>query len=152
MTWASAMVKSVWPLQSMMVNGISIRSLNWWTSACACADAAKPKSAMLKTRIGRIRAIRFIDLSCQIVCGKLLKREHTADAASLPTTSAYNAATMRRTVILLIACLFASPAFGWGEKGHYIVNEAATYALPTDMPPFFYKAFPELIFLAYDPD
>src|SRR5216110_2597136 len=67
-------------------------------------------------------------------------------------TSAYNAATMRRTVILLMACLFASPAFGWGEKGHYIVNEAATYALPTDMPPFFYKAFPELIFLAYDPD
>lgn len=59
---------------------------------------------------------------------------------------------MRRVVILLIVCLFAAPAFGWGEKGHYIVNEAATYALPTDMPPFFYQAFPELIFLAYDPD
>jgi hypothetical protein len=59
---------------------------------------------------------------------------------------------MRRVVILLVTCLFSSAAFGWGEKGHYIVNEAATYGLPSDMPPFFYKAFPELIFLAYDPD
>src|SRR5712692_1532728 len=43
-------------------------------------------------------------------------------------------------------------AFGWGEKGHYIVNEAATFGMPNDMPAFFYKAYPELIFLAYDPD
>ena len=46
----------------------------------------------------------------------------------------------------------AAPAFAWGEKGHYIANEAATFGLPNDMPPFFYKAFPELIHLAYDPD
>lgn len=47
---------------------------------------------------------------------------------------------------------FAPLAFAWGEKGHYIVNEAATLSLPTDMPHFFYKAFPELVWLAYDPD
>src|SRR5437762_1897795 len=29
---------------------------------------------------------------------------------------------------------------------------AATCWLPTDMPPFFYKAFPQLVWLAYDPD
>jgi hypothetical protein len=58
---------------------------------------------------------------------------------------------MRRFAILVI--LLAGPsAFAWGEKGHYIVNEAATLGLPTDMPHFFYKAFPELIWLAYDPD
>src|SRR5712692_9681545 len=43
-------------------------------------------------------------------------------------------------------------AFGWGEKGHYIVNEAATFGMPNDMPTFFYKAYPGLIYLAYDPD
>jgi len=46
----------------------------------------------------------------------------------------------------------ASPALAWGEKGHYLSNEAATFGLPADMPVFFHKAYPELIFLAYDPD
>jgi hypothetical protein len=53
-------------------------------------------------------------------------------------------------IVLLVA--LALPAFAWGEKGHYIVNEAATLNLPTDMPHFFYKAFPELIWLGYEPD
>ena len=57
----------------------------------------------------------------------------------------------RLTCLLLIVCS-AAPAWAWGEKGHYIVNEAATHALPSDMPHFFYQAFPELIWLAYDPD
>ena len=52
-------------------------------------------------------------------------------------------------LFVFFVCL---PLFGWGEKGHYIVNEAATFGMPNDMPPFFYKAYPELIFLAYDPD
>ena len=61
----------------------------------------------------------------------------------------------RRTVIFLamVCTLVAVPStFAWGEKGHLIVNEAATLALPTDMPHFFYKAFPDLVWLAYDPD
>lgn len=61
---------------------------------------------------------------------------------------------MKRALpILLTITLFASaPAHAWGEKGHFIVNEAATVGLTTDMPHFFYKAFPELIWLGYDPD
>jgi hypothetical protein len=33
-----------------------------------------------------------------------------------------------------------------------MVNEAATLGLPTDMPQFFYQAYPELTWLGYDPD
>lgn len=55
--------------------------------------------------------------------------------------------------ILFVAVLTAPlPLFAWGEKGHYLSNEAATFGLPTDMPTFFYRQYPELIFLAYDPD
>lgn len=58
-----------------------------------------------------------------------------------------------RGVKRILFLLFLAPlAFAWGEQGHYIVNEAATVALPTDMPHFFYKAYPELVWLAYDPD
>ncbi len=46
----------------------------------------------------------------------------------------------------------AAPAFAWGEKGHYLSNEAATFGLPNDIPAFFYRAYPDLVFLAYDPD
>ena len=59
---------------------------------------------------------------------------------------------MKRALLFLLLLATAVPAFAWGEQGHYIVNEAATVALPTDMPHFFYKTFPELIWLAYDPD
>ncbi len=59
---------------------------------------------------------------------------------------------MKRLLILATITLLATNAFAWGEKGHYIVNEAATASLPADMPHFFYKAFPELIWLGYDPD
>jgi len=48
--------------------------------------------------------------------------------------------------------LITTSAFAWGEKGHYLANEAATFGVPNDMPLFFYKAYPELIYLAYDPD
>ena len=53
---------------------------------------------------------------------------------------------------LLLLLLSAAPAFGWGEAGHAITSEAATLALPTDMPHFFYRSFPQLIWLANDPD
>jgi len=54
--------------------------------------------------------------------------------------------------LLLLLTLSTTPLFAWGEKGHYIVNEAATFALPTDMPPFFYRAFTQLVWEGYDPD
>lgn len=53
---------------------------------------------------------------------------------------------------LLIAALAVPSAFAWGDKGHMIVNEAATLNLPTDMPQFFYEAFPDLIWLGPEPD
>jgi hypothetical protein len=33
-----------------------------------------------------------------------------------------------------------------------MANEAATFGLPTDMPHFFYRQFPQLTWLGYDPD
>jgi len=57
-----------------------------------------------------------------------------------------------RALALLIFTFSALPLLAWGEKGHYIVNEAATLTLPNDMPPFFYKAFSQLVWDAYDPD
>lgn len=55
-------------------------------------------------------------------------------------------------VLLLLAALAVPHAFAWGEKGHYIVNEAATRGLPNDMPHFFYRAFGDLVWLGFDPD
>jgi hypothetical protein len=59
---------------------------------------------------------------------------------------------MKRALALTLAFFVCAPLFAWSEKGHYIVSEAATMSLPTDMPQFFYRAFPQLIWLAYDPD
>jgi len=59
---------------------------------------------------------------------------------------------MKRVLTFTLAFFACAPPFAWGEKGHYIVNEAATMSLPTDMPQFFYKAFPQLVWSAYDPD
>ena len=58
----------------------------------------------------------------------------------------------RRVLLFLILTCSALPLLAWGEKGHSIVNEAATMSLPADMPPFFYRAFPQLVWEAYDPD
>lgn len=59
---------------------------------------------------------------------------------------------MKRLLLGLLLFLSPLPLFAWGEKGHYIVNEAATMSLPTDMPAFFYQSFPQLVWTAYDPD
>lgn len=59
---------------------------------------------------------------------------------------------MKRAALLLVVVLFPASLFAWGEKGHLMVNEAATLSLPTDMPPFFLKAFPELSYLGPEPD
>jgi hypothetical protein len=55
-------------------------------------------------------------------------------------------------LLAISAMLVASSASAWGEKGHSIASEAATLTLPTDMPAFFYKAFPDLMWLGDDPD
>lgn len=58
-----------------------------------------------------------------------------------------------RTLVLLIACMLpATGATAWGFKGHTIANEAATHAVPCEMPAFFHDAYPSLVYLGYDPD
>lgn len=59
---------------------------------------------------------------------------------------------MKRFVLALAVLTTIPHAYGWGEAGHYMVAEAATLSLPNDMPPFFYEAFPQLIWLSYEPD
>jgi hypothetical protein len=59
---------------------------------------------------------------------------------------------VKRLLVVGLTLLVSASAFAWGEKGHFICNEAATFGLPADMPQFFHRAYPELIFLAYDPD
>jgi hypothetical protein len=60
---------------------------------------------------------------------------------------------MKRLVLfLLLVAALPTTLLAWGEKGHYIVAESAENGLPNDMPPFFYKAYSQLIFLAYEPD
>ncbi|HUF18596.1 MAG TPA: hypothetical protein VMS12_11200 [Thermoanaerobaculia bacterium] len=60
---------------------------------------------------------------------------------------------MRQTAaITLLFLAFPSFLFAWGQKGHYMVSEAATFEVPSDMPHFFHRHYPELIYLGYDPD
>ncbi|HYM62696.1 MAG TPA: hypothetical protein VEZ11_17560 [Thermoanaerobaculia bacterium] len=60
---------------------------------------------------------------------------------------------MKRLAFCFLLLLPAAPsAFAWGVLGHLISNEAATFGLPNDMPAFFYRSFPELVYLGPDPD
>jgi hypothetical protein len=60
---------------------------------------------------------------------------------------------MKRLAPALLTLLaIAAPSYGWGEKGHALCSEAATFSVPNDMPLFFYKAYPDLVYLGYDPD
>jgi len=59
---------------------------------------------------------------------------------------------MKRIVLTFALPIAATNAFAWGEAGHLMSSEAATLSLPTDMPGFFYRAFPQLIWLGYQPD
>ncbi|HSP35248.1 MAG TPA: hypothetical protein VLU46_13105, partial [Thermoanaerobaculia bacterium] len=59
---------------------------------------------------------------------------------------------MKTTLIALAVAVFATSAFAWGEAGHLMSNEAATLALPADMPQFFLRRFPELVWLGPQPD
>lgn len=59
---------------------------------------------------------------------------------------------MKKVFLILVLSLPASTVLGWGLKGHTIVNEAATHAVPYEMPAFFHDAYPGLVYLGYDPD
>jgi hypothetical protein len=56
-------------------------------------------------------------------------------------------------LVLMVALLGpAPPAFGWGEHGHLLSNEAAVLGLPTDMPHFFLEGYSGLVWLGPEPD
>jgi hypothetical protein len=61
---------------------------------------------------------------------------------------------MRPAIRAFLVLLFAFPAvlMAWGEKGHYIASEAATWNVPAGMPAFFHQAYPHLVYMGYDPD
>jgi hypothetical protein len=59
---------------------------------------------------------------------------------------------LKRLPVTLALLLTAANAFAWGQAGHLMSNEAATIGLPTDMPQFFYREFPQLIWLGPNPD
>jgi len=59
---------------------------------------------------------------------------------------------MKRTLVALALFVFCANAYGWGEAGNVMTNEAATLGLPNDMPYFFYRAYPQLIWFGYQPD
>ena len=67
--------------------------------------------------------------------------------------SIFNFQFLSRAVLVSVATLaIAPPASAWGEKGHYLANEAATLSLPADMPHFFLRSFPDLVWLGFEPD
>ncbi|HVT45826.1 MAG TPA: hypothetical protein VMT00_15710 [Thermoanaerobaculia bacterium] len=58
----------------------------------------------------------------------------------------------RRAALGLILLALPLPLLAWGEKGHYIANEAATFGAPPEMPVFFHQAYARLVYLGYEPD
>lgn len=59
---------------------------------------------------------------------------------------------MIRLLVAILLTLIAAPSFAWGEKGHFIANEAATRGTPFELPHFFHARYPQLIYLGYEPD
>lgn len=59
---------------------------------------------------------------------------------------------MKRFLVVLTILLAAPSLYAWGEKGHYLANEAATHATPPELPAFFHAAYARLSYLGYDPD
>jgi len=59
---------------------------------------------------------------------------------------------MKRTLVTIAMIVCASSAFAWGEAGPLMSNEAATLALPADMPQLFLRRFSELVWLGPQPD
>ena len=59
---------------------------------------------------------------------------------------------MKRLLLSILLSLAAAPLFAWGQAGHLMANEAATFGLLADMPQFFYREFAQLTWLGPDPD
>jgi hypothetical protein len=61
---------------------------------------------------------------------------------------------MRRATFIALSLILlgAGDVSAWGSRGHELATEAATWGLPTELPPFFHQAYPSLIHLANDPD
>jgi hypothetical protein len=59
---------------------------------------------------------------------------------------------MKRALPLILSIFLTPSLFAWGETGHLISNEAASFGLPNDMPPFFYDAMGQLTWLGPQPD
>lgn len=60
---------------------------------------------------------------------------------------------MKRVATFLLTLLCsAEPLLAWGEKGHRLASEAATWNVPAELPAFFHRAYPRLIYMGYDPD
>jgi len=65
-----------------------------------------------------------------------------------------SAALRRIAVIVLLPLLAVPPSFGWGSKGHTIINKLAAEGLPADMPAFMRTpaAIDEITYLGPEPD
>jgi hypothetical protein len=61
-------------------------------------------------------------------------------------------APLKRLLVSLALLFTSANAFAWGQAGHLMSNEAATIGLPNDMPQFFYRQFPQLVWLGPNPD
>lgn len=61
---------------------------------------------------------------------------------------------MRRSSTLLFLVLLAVPnaALAWGQHGHALASQAATWEVPTELPSFFHRAYGDLVWFGYDPD
>ena len=57
-----------------------------------------------------------------------------------------------RSILMTILLSCPLSLFAWGQHGHYLSNEAATFGTPSAMPAFFHRAYPQLVYLSYDPD
>jgi hypothetical protein len=54
--------------------------------------------------------------------------------------------------VLVLLFLIATPLLAWGEKGHELITDAAIRGVPAELPHFFHRAYPRLVYLANDPD
>lgn len=57
-----------------------------------------------------------------------------------------------KQLVALLLFLLPTTLLAWGEKGHLMANEAATWNAPTALPSFFHRAYPQLVYLGPDPD
>ena len=69
-------------------------------------------------------------------------------------TTNISAALRRVAVIALLPMMAAPLSFGWGSKGHKIINNLAVEGLPADMPAFMrtQAAIDEITYLGPEPD